>query len=105
MMVPWIAWAASSAGLQVVLLDSTQESADKGKAYSAGLLDKRVKSKRASAADQDCQLGLITATTSYDDRSEEHTSDPQSLMRISYAVFCLKHTNPLHQSVKHYATA
>src|SRR3546814_1780734 len=25
------------------------------------------------------------------DRSEEHTSDPQSLMRISYAVFCLTH--------------
>src|SRR3546814_7608343 len=24
------------------------------------------------------------------DRSEEHTSEPQSLMRISYAVFCLK---------------
>src|SRR3546814_4505918 len=23
-------------------------------------------------------------------RSEEHTSEPQSLMRISYAVFCLK---------------
>src|SRR3546814_4721478 len=27
------------------------------------------------------------------DRSEEHTSDLQSLMRISYAVFCLKTTN------------
>src|SRR3546814_5581899 len=25
-------------------------------------------------------------------RSEEHTSELQSLMRISYAVFCLKHT-------------
>src|SRR3546814_10258734 len=25
----------------------------------------------------------------YDDRSEEHTSELQSLMRISYAVFCL----------------
>src|SRR3546814_10505643 len=27
-----------------------------------------------------------------DIRSEEHTSELQSLMRISYAVFCLKHT-------------
>src|SRR3546814_1464338 len=27
------------------------------------------------------------------DRSEEHTSELQSLMRISYAVFCLKNTN------------
>src|SRR3546814_19928621 len=26
-----------------------------------------------------------------DERSEEHTSELQSLMRISYAVFCLKH--------------
>src|SRR3546814_18569243 len=26
----------------------------------------------------------------YDERSEEHTSELQSLMRISYAVFCLK---------------
>src|SRR3546814_13355455 len=28
-----------------------------------------------------------------DDRSEEHTSELQSLMRISYAVFCLKKQN------------
>src|SRR3546814_3275376 len=27
------------------------------------------------------------------DRSEEHTSELQSLMRISYAVFCLKKSN------------
>src|SRR3546814_2379671 len=30
---------------------------------------------------------------SRDARSEEHTSELQSLMRISYAVFCLKKTN------------
>src|SRR3546814_9363132 len=29
-------------------------------------------------------------------RSEEHTSELQSLMRISYAVFCLKKKNQLH---------
>src|SRR3546814_9643029 len=29
----------------------------------------------------------------WDDRSEEHTSELQSLMRISYAVFCLKKNN------------
>src|SRR3546814_5659195 len=28
-------------------------------------------------------------------RSEEHTSELQSLMRISYAVFCLKKTNKI----------
>src|SRR3546814_4553374 len=29
-------------------------------------------------------------------RSEEHTSELQSLMRISYAVFCLKQNNYFH---------
>src|SRR3546814_3978477 len=29
-------------------------------------------------------------------RSEEHTSELQSLMRISYAVFCLKKKNTRH---------
>src|SRR3546814_4117149 len=29
-------------------------------------------------------------------RSEEHTSELQSLMRISYAVFCLKNKNMTH---------
>src|SRR3546814_5833213 len=31
-------------------------------------------------------------------RSEEHTSELQSLMRISYAVFCLKKKNKLHNT-------
>src|SRR3546814_9176917 len=31
-------------------------------------------------------------------RSEEHTSELQSLMRISYAVFCLKKKTKKHQS-------
>src|SRR3546814_6724098 len=31
-------------------------------------------------------------------RSEEHTSELQSLMRISYAVFCLKKNNYIHTS-------
>src|SRR3546814_3489675 len=35
----------------------------------------------------DCILLIMAAV---DDRSEEHTSELQSLMRNSYAVFCLK---------------
>src|SRR3546814_6474024 len=35
-----------------------------------------------------------------DDRSEEHTSELQSLMRISYAVFCLKKTKHTNTSKK-----
>src|SRR3546814_2781362 len=34
------------------------------------------------------------------DRSEEHTSELQSLMRISYAVFCLKKKNIQHSRHK-----
>src|SRR3546814_6734537 len=34
-------------------------------------------------------------------RSEEHTSELQSLMRISYAVFCLKKKNNSHLSTQH----
>jgi len=65
MMGAGIAFAASSAGLQVVLLDSTQEAAEKGKSYSAGLLDKRVASKKLKPEARDAQLALITPTTDY----------------------------------------
>src|SRR3546814_8737711 len=36
------------------------------------------------------QVGLRSRTQQQKQRSEEHTSELQSLMRISYAVFCLK---------------
>src|SRR3546814_2858586 len=37
-------------------------------------------------------------------RSEEHTSELQSLMRISYAVFCLKQKNHRKRMVNHSPT-
>src|SRR3546814_4490132 len=37
--------------------------------------------------------GQVEATSPRPSRSEEHTSELQSLMRISYAVFCLKKKN------------
>src|SRR3546814_3069445 len=37
--------------------------------------------------------GGTSRTTALFERSEEHTSELQSLMRISYAVFCLKKKN------------
>src|SRR3546814_9054690 len=45
----------------------------------------------AHAAGQDIEelRNLVEAAAA--ERSEEHTSELQSLMRISYAVFCLKH--------------
>src|SRR3546814_11476939 len=51
---------------------------------------------RFGAEDQPKQLGAPCpdqpGNTKYLARSEEHTSELQSLMRISYAVFCLKKT-------------
>src|SRR3546814_5812148 len=35
------------------------------------------------------------------DRSEEHTSELQSLMRISYAVFCLQKKIQQHHNIPH----
>src|SRR3546814_3751549 len=45
------------------------------------------------------------APPSFRERSEEHTSELQSLMRISYAVFCLKKKTKLTQHITtHYIT-
>src|SRR3546814_5262533 len=46
-----------------------------------------------SLADDARLLGARRACQAQADRSEEHTSELQSLMRISYAVFCLKKKN------------
>src|SRR3546814_6108831 len=40
------------------------------------------------------ELRLLGQFVAEADRSEEHTSELQSLMRISYAVFCLKKNTP-----------
>src|SRR3546814_7148534 len=38
----------------------------------------------------DVKIEFVEAAAHFQQRSEEHTSELQSLMRISYAVFCLK---------------
>src|SRR3546814_9409863 len=43
-----------------------------------------------SAAREWGRFGIRVNSVAYGIRSEEHTSELQSLMRISYAVFCLK---------------
>src|SRR3546814_6049392 len=47
--------------------------------------DTRLRKRRGRMA-----LPLEYCLTANESRSEEHTSELQSLMRISYAVFCLK---------------
>src|SRR3546814_9294914 len=43
----------------------------------------------------------LTLGGQYPKRSEEHTSELQSLMRISYAVFCLKKKNITTNNTQH----
>src|SRR3546814_9681486 len=43
------------------------------------------------------QVTAVACDITTPDRSEEHTSELQSLMRISYAVFCLKKKNTQSQ--------
>src|SRR3546814_7232784 len=48
-------------------------------------------------------LMLVTALAP-ELRSEEHTSELQSLMRTSYAVFCLKNKKQQHKHKRSYTT-
>src|SRR3546814_3848243 len=43
----------------------------------------------------------LTTAPNVAGRSEEHTSELQSLMRISYAVFCLKKKTNTHRQYQH----
>lgn len=67
MMGAGIAYSSAMSGMDVVLLDTTQESADKGKAYSEGLLKKRVARGKMAQEKADATLGRILATTDFND--------------------------------------
>ncbi len=65
MMGAGIAYVAAQAGIEVVLIDQAQEAADKGKAYSEGLLDKGIKRRRVTEEKKADVLSRIEATTDY----------------------------------------
>src|SRR5690606_7606134 len=67
MMGTGIAYATASKGIQVILKDVSLDAAEKGKAYSQKLLDKKVAQERLSTEKRDQVLGLITATASAED--------------------------------------
>jgi 3-hydroxyacyl-CoA dehydrogenase/enoyl-CoA hydratase/3-hydroxybutyryl-CoA epimerase len=60
-----IAYSTALVGIDVVLIDRDQESADKGKAHSQKLMTDQVNKGRATAADRDALLARITATPDY----------------------------------------
>ena len=65
MMGAGIAYVSANAGIDVVLIDASQEAADKGKAYSTGILDKGIKRKKVTEEKKAQVLGRIVATTDY----------------------------------------
>src|SRR3546814_7148576 len=78
----------------VVVLDPGQPERGKvGRGPEAGLVLQDLEGERADLEGNGGFAAIPLAADGEDlaaDRSEEHTSELQSLMRISYAVFCLK---------------
>jgi 3-hydroxyacyl-CoA dehydrogenase/enoyl-CoA hydratase/3-hydroxybutyryl-CoA epimerase len=62
MMGAAIAYVSAKAGIEVVLKDVSQEAADRGKAYSQGLVEKALARGRTTQEKADALLGRITAT-------------------------------------------
>ncbi len=60
-----IAYVTALAGIDVVLIDRDQETADKGKAHSHKLMTDQINRGRATSADRDALLARITATPDY----------------------------------------
>jgi len=63
MMGAGIAYVSAKAGIEVVLIDQTQEAADKGKSYSTGILDKAISRGKSTPEKKEALLNKIEATT------------------------------------------
>ncbi|MGB6824902.1 MAG: 3-hydroxyacyl-CoA dehydrogenase NAD-binding domain-containing protein [Psychrobacter sp.] len=70
MMGAGIAYVTAKAGIDVVLLDTEIANAEKGKAYSANILDKAISRKRATEEKKQALLERITPTVSYDNLAD-----------------------------------
>ncbi|WP_417231793.1 3-hydroxyacyl-CoA dehydrogenase NAD-binding domain-containing protein [Brevundimonas sp.] len=66
MMGAGIAYVQALAGIETILIDRSQEDADKGKAHVEALLKKRLSRGQITQDKFDALLGSVTATTDYD---------------------------------------
>ncbi|EXL09170.1 FAD-dependent oxidoreductase [Aquamicrobium defluvii] len=62
-----IAYVTAKAGIPVVLIDRDQAGAEKGKAHSESLMDGAIRKGRATQADKEKLLSLITPSADYAD--------------------------------------
>ncbi len=67
MMGAGVAYVSAQAGMEVVLLDTDQANAEKGKAYSQKLLEKALERGKTTQDKMDATLARITPTTNFDD--------------------------------------
>src|SRR3546814_3503490 len=101
----WCLWACEhdptiASTYPTLLPDRTKSLFRRRPACNPGLVSKRAMTRVSELAREGSQMPF---------RSEEHTSELQSLMRISYAVFCLKkkqkrYNNTTHQLTKQTTT-
>src|SRR3546814_5005457 len=94
------AWALGDLGIRVVIAPSYSDIFS-GNAVKNGILPvvlpQAAIDRLMEVAETDpVHVDLDTQTV----RSEEHTSELQSLMRISYAVFCLKKKNTMYTNIQ-----
>ncbi len=67
MMGAGIAYVTASAGMEVVLIDTSTEAAQKGRDYSRGLLEKQIRRGRMTQDQADALLRRIHPTTDFND--------------------------------------
>lgn len=70
MMGAGIAYVTAKAGIDVVLLDTEMVRAERGKAYSAKILDKAIERQRGTAEQKQALLNRIQPTVSYEDLAD-----------------------------------
>src|SRR3546814_7470157 len=69
----------------------------------ASMAEAGATTRRSAASIDDAEVAKFAAMAQawWDPRSEEHTSELQSLMRSSYAVFCLKKKKTIQEKKKY----
>merc|ERR1711969_505768 len=98
MMGAGITLVSAMAGIEVVLLDQSKEAAEKGRAYTAGYMDKGIARKKATPEKKEAALALITATDDYADLAgcdlivEAVFEDPKVKAEVTKKV--LEHVGP-----------
>src|SRR3546814_10850501 len=98
-----IVWDEASQGTKFEYIDIPADLVDQANEWHEKLVESAAEANEelmnkyletGELTEAEINLGLRTRTIAGEiQRSEEHTSELQSLMRISYAVFCLKKKN------------